>query len=295
MSPAAQSPDVPPPPVIEEPVRSEAGRDSGIPGFDFLGNWPPQMPPYLAIEVMAGPRFGQTTTLFPAFPGAASPDLGNPRIGILAGEGGSFGGHAAAKLRIPILAPSLSVDFNFRGPARQTRFSSSPMNDAAQPGGISEVLPTRSLGIHGQILGLGLGYRHLGFGNGLPGLAGDRSANMLANKIGLGIPLGPVEAATSGTWGFGWVADGGTAVVLPADGEAHLGLTVWGLKLEVGVRGEFLAFGGDLGSLFKAFNVSRLAEGLPGGLSASAAAKQAQEMGRLSYTWGPYVQAGVSF
>lgn len=293
--PVAQSPDVPPPPVIEEHGRAgSAGGAGGAPTFDFLKNWPPQLPPYLSVEAMAGPRFGQTATLFPAFPGAGSPDLGNPRVGNLTGEGGSFGGHAAAWLRIPLLAPSLSIDFNFRGPAAQSQFTSSPQNDAVDPGGISEVLPTRTLGIHGQILGFGLGYRHLGFGNGLPGLPGDRSANMLANKIGLGIPLGPVEAAAGGTWGFGWVTDGGTAMVLPADGEAHLGLTVWGLKVAVGVRGEFLAYGGDFMALLKAFNPASLVTTSPD-VSASAAAKQAQDLGRVSYTWGPYVQAGVSF
>ncbi len=296
--PIAQSPEIPPPPpVVEERTQSGGSASGGSgPSLEFLKNWPPQMPPYVALEAIVGPRFGQTTTLFPAFPGAASPDLSKPRLGNLTGDGGSFGGHALVSLRIPILAPSLGVDFNFRGAAKDPlAFSSSPSTDGINPGGITEVLPTRTLGIHGQLLGFGLGYRSLAFANGLPGLPGERSANLITNNFGLGIPLGPVEAAGGGTWGFGWVTDSGTAVVLPADGEAHLGLSVWGLKLAVGVRGELLAFGGDLGSLLKAFNPTSLASGVSPDLSAGAAAQQVQALGRFSYTWGPYVQAGVAF
>lgn len=295
--PVAQSPEVPPPPpVVEERSQEGSSAPTGsAPALEFLKNWPPRMPPYVSVEALIGPRFGQTTTLFPAFPGAASPDLGSPRVGNLTGDGGSFGGYAKANLRIPLLAPAIGVDFNFRGASRNQVFTSPPSSDAVNPGGISEVLPTRTLGIHGQILGFGLGYRSLGFANGLPGLGGERSANMIANNIGLGIPLGPVEAVCSGTWGFGWVADGGTAMVLPADGEAHLGLSVWGLKLAVGVQGEMLAYGGNLGALFSSFNPTSLTSGALQDVSSTVAAQEIQKLGRMSYTWGPYVQAGISF
>ncbi len=270
---------------------------------DLSQYWPPHLPPFVEVEGTLGPRWGQTTTLFPAFPalsGSTDPDLGAARMGRLAGEGGSFGGNLRAGLEIPLLAPSVGIDFNFRDGAKAPfSFSSTPENDAAKPSEtVADVLPTRSLGISGSILGLGVGYRSLAFGNGLPGLKGERSANMAVSSLGLGIGLGPVEAAANALSGFGWVADSEAAVVVPGEAEAHLGVTIWGIKTTLGVRAEALAFGGNLSSLLAVLGPSNLV-GIIDDTEPDAKdtdkAKLVRNLARLSYTWGPYLQVGVSF
>jgi hypothetical protein len=202
-------------------------------------------------------------------------------------------------IRIPLLAPSAGIDFNFRDAAKGPfTFSSSPDNDAVKPAeAVFDVLPTRALGIYGSILGLGVGYRSLGFA-GLPGLKGERSANLAVSTLGLGIGLGPVEAALNGLSGFGWVADSEAAVVIPGEAEAHLGITVWGIKTQLGVRAEALAYGGELSSLFNVLFPGQLVtiadEKQPGAKEADKA-RAVRDLARLSYTWGPYLQVGVSF
>jgi len=273
---------------------------------DFPANisqyWPPQLPPFVEVEGTMGPRWGQTTTMFPAFPslaGTSEPDLANPRLASLAGQGGSFGGQVRAALKIPLLAPSVGLDFTFRDNAKGPfTFTGGAENDAIRPTeAIPDVLPTRSLGMYGSILGLGAGYRNLAFAS-LPGLKGERSANLAVSTLGLGIGLGPVEAALTGLSGFGWVADTAGAVVIPGEAEAHLGLTVWGIKAKLGVRGEALAYGGDIPSLLNVLVPNRLLdfvfESKPDAKDTDKA-KLVRDLARLSYTWGPYLQVGVAF
>jgi hypothetical protein len=270
--------------------------------FDISKVWPPPLPEYIAVELVMGPRWGQTATVFPTFPavsGGTSPDLSQPRSGTLTGEGGSFGGALAGELRIPFIAPRLAVDWTFRGAAKAPfSFSSSPGGGGINPGSVPDVLPTRTLGFYASALGLGVGYRSLAFANGLPGLTGERSANLALSRYGLGIDLGPVEAEGSIISGFGWVADGGTAVVIPGEGEAHLGLTVWGIKAVLGVRGEGLVYGGNLTSLTQVLNptnLTDLAEAANSAASDDKKAELARNLARASYTWGPYFEVGVSF
>ena len=270
--------------------------------LDVSQYWPPRLPEYVAVELVMGPRWGQTATVFPTFPavsGGTSPDLSQPRSGTLTGEGGSFGGVLAGELRIPFIAPRVAVDWNFRGAAKAPfSFSSRPGTGGINPGTVPEVLPTRALGFYASALGLGVGYRNLTFADGLPGLTGERSANLAVSRYGLGIDLGPVEAEGSIVSGFGWVADGPTAVVIPGEGEAHLGVTIWGIKAVVGVRGEGLAFGGNLTSLTQVLNptnLTDLAEAANTVASDDKKAELARNLARMSYTWGPYFEAGVAF
>ncbi len=70
------------------------------------------------------------------------------------------------------------------------------------------------------------------------------------------------------------------------------------LLLTLGVRAEALAFGGNVAGLLKVLSptslVNLIDESDPDASDADKT-KLIRNLARLSYTWGPYLQVGVSF
>lgn len=303
---------LPQPPLVA--AASPSAR-SGWPGFHM--DWPPRLPPLMAVQAVVGPRFGSGNTYFPAFPqttiaNVTGPDLTKPTLASESRSADAFGGHAELDLKIPALSPSIGVNFEFLGgpsasnPEILSDSTATTLSVASSSDTVGDVLPARTLGIYGSLLGVTLGYQNLswwtqpGQSSALPdsNLGANPSANVVMVMYDLKIPVGPVEGMARIAVGGGPVSGSSSAqtkdIVSPQQAKLGLALTLYSIRLEAGVREESLVFASDPSQLFSLFNLSSLTSGSPG-QSDSQIAATAQSVARFSYTWGPFVQAGVSF
>ena len=289
------------------PASQASGNQPSRGGFHI--HWPPELPPLLSLEAVIGPRFGQATTYFPAFPvgpsiaGAAQPNLSSPAMGSETRNAGRFGGRAVLDLGIPVLAPKFGIDFEFLGgnssPTLETLGAQTQADWGSGSSGtataVSDVLPTRTLGLYASLFGISVGYRNLTW-SALPDPnLTNPSANVVMLFYNLQAGLGPVTARARLGLGGGPVTGGGSTtkdIAAPEEGKASLALKLDGIELEAGVRAESLLFASDPGKLLSLFNLQSLVSSTAVG---QTAVTDAQSLARFSYTWGPFVQAGVAF
>ena len=289
------------------PVAAATGRQQSGGGFHI--HWPPELPPLMSLEAVIGPRFGQASTYFPAFPvgpaiaGVAQPNLSSPAMGSESRSADRFGGRAEVDLGIPVLSPKFGIDFEFLGGNSSPGVETLDAQTAGDwgPGAsgtaaaVGDVLPTRTLGLYASLLGLSLGYRNLTW-SALPDPnLTSPSANVVMLFYNLGMGLGPITARARVGLGGGPVSGGASAtkdIVAPEEGKASLAIKLDGIELEAGVRAESLLFASDPGKLFSLFNLQSMVSSTGAGQQAVA---DAQSVARFSYTWGPFVQAGVAF
>lgn len=284
---------------------SPAAAAAKNPLLEGLGNfakaWPPQLPPLIGVEVVMGPRFGESASKFPSFP--RTTQGGDPNItktpeifNQTNSSAGNFGAQAELQFKIPFLGPAVGVEFEGAGVPVEGVASNSVFVNTA----VASILPTTQLGIYGKLLGIKLGLRSESFAS-LPGLTGPQSANEVVGGYGMAIGLGPVEADAHGEAGFGPVSGQTGAIVISPSGEASLALKLIGIKVAVGVRAQASGYGSDPS---KAFSLLTSLWAPPTNLDSAidktkngpaAVEKALLGVGQLSYQWGPFVQAGISF
>ncbi|MBU6427634.1 MAG: hypothetical protein KGR26_01360 [Cyanobacteria bacterium REEB65] len=310
---------VPPPPAVagsttsvpitlpqdDQPSFVATASISQVPaGSGFHLDWPPKLPPLLSVEAVVGPRFGKGYTIYPAFAsqqvGATTiTNLSQPILGSESRDAGAFGGEAKLDVAVPFVAPELGVNFDFLGGSAtaQTLDSGNTANNT-----VTDVLPSRSLGVFAKVFGLMLEYRNLNWSQGLPdaSLGTSPSGNVGMLAYDLDIPMGPIEAEANLGLGAGRVASDistASAMVAPVDGKVSLALKLYGIKIEAGVRAEALAFGSDFGKVLSAFNLNSLTQHVTQSPSQTTdqVRDQIQSTARASYAWGPFVQAGIAF
>ncbi|MEB3297913.1 MAG: hypothetical protein VKO21_00315 [Candidatus Sericytochromatia bacterium] len=320
-APAAPAPDA----SIARPANGmvmsgkvENGTTAETPAGPSLG-WPPKLPPFLSLEVMLGSRANQNVrTDYAAFKDTSYsvpvtnqtvtiPDIAKPELANQEASGASLN---SLKAELSFLFFSAGVEAaGFRQAPATFQSTSVPSTLLAAP---APLLSQGYTGFYGKALGFRAGYRRETY-RGVPGVdAGkDVALNEFLVGYGLGLGIGPVSAGLDILGGVAplTVADGAAtaSTIVPAEAEAALGLTLWGIKFKAGQRFRLTGYGSDFGSAFG----SLLGGALPGGLNPSAVltgsapdvirseavnrAKTIQDTFRSTIETGPFIEAGVSF
>lgn len=304
--------------VMSGKVAKESAEEAPASGGLNLG-WPPKLPPFFWLEVMAGTRNQQNVSnAFPSFEDTSYtvpvvnsqitvPNLQAPKLASQASSGASLN-TLKAELGFLIFSGGLEAAGMRQAPGN---FQASSVNSTllAAP---APLLSQGYTGFYGKALGLRAGYRRETY-RGLPGVAADKdvSLNEFLVGYGLGLGLGPVSAGVDLLGGIAplTVADGAAsaATLVPAEAEAALGLTLYGVKVKFGQRFRLTGYGSDFGAAFGSLLGSALPPGLdlnsalngsaPAAVQADAVAKAKtiQNTFRATVESGPFIEAGVSF
>jgi hypothetical protein len=305
--------------VMSGKVAKETADEAPASGGVNLG-WPPKLPSSFWMEVMAGSRYQQNVSNnFLSFEDTSFsvpvtnevvtiPNLQSPKLASQASSGASLNA-LKAELGFWIFSAGLEAAGMRTVPGNaQAASVASSLLSAPSP-----LLSQGYTGFYGKALGLRAGYRRETY-RGIPGLAPDKdvSLNEFLVGYGLGLGLGPVSAGLDLLGGIAplTAADGAAAAatLAPAEAEAALGFTLYGIKVKFGQRFRLTGYGTDFGSAFG----SLLGSALPASLNpasvlngsaptdiiqsdAVAKAKTLQDTFRASVESGPFFEAGVSF
>ncbi|MEB3236525.1 MAG: hypothetical protein VKO64_02725 [Candidatus Sericytochromatia bacterium] len=303
--------------VMSGKVARESAEEAPASGGLNLG-WPPKLPPFFWLEVMAGTRNQQNVeNKFPSFENASftvpglntsitAPNIRDPKLATQISSGASLN-TLKAELGFLIFSGGLEAAGMRVAP---TNFGASSVASSLPVPG--PLLSQGYTGFYGKALGLRAGYRRETY-RGLPGVPADKdvSLNEFLVGYGLGLGLGPVSGGVDLLGGIAplTVADGAAsaATLVPAEAEVALGLTLYGVKVKFGQRLRLTGYGSDFGAAFG----SLLSAGLPGTVDPTsilngsvpanvkadleAKAITLQDSFRVTFESGPFIEAGVSF
>ena len=299
---------------VESAPRSTEEQGGGL----NLG-WPPKLPPFFSLEVMAGSRMNQNvSTTYTTFQdttytvpvvntGVTVPNIADPKIATQAGSGASMNS-LKAEMSFLVFSGGLEAAGMRQNPGSfQAASVSSSLLAAPSP-----LLSQGYTGFYGKALGLRAGYRRETY-RGVPGVDANKdvSLNEFLVGYGLGLGIGPISAGVDLLGGMAplSVADGAAtaSTIVPAEGEAAVGLTLYGVKIKAGQRFRLTGYGSDFSGAFSSLLGSALPAGLnltnalngsaPAAIQADAVAKAKtiQDTFRATVESGPFIEAGVSF